>query len=335
MTLQDAAPPGATLDDDATQATDAPPAPGPPPEGAQLRRSRSHRMLAGVAGGIAERLDVDVSLVRVAFVVLACAWGLGVVVYLAMWALVPMAPWTDEHGAILDAEPEATSPWLAALLLGGVLVLGLLIATSWWRGPRWGGGFGLLWIVLLGVVVIVAVRRPSRSTSGAAPRASGRAPRGASVVRALVILGVGAVTLAIITTGAFFALVASTGVPFSGGIGDRVYQPASLAQVQPTYRAAIGNLTVDLRRVHFSSETTHVTASVAVGVVTVEVPPGVVVDVSAHSGVGTVVAQPGDLQSFSGPRTTSAGRTASTHPQLDLVAEAGIGQVRLIRGTPS
>jgi phage shock protein PspC (stress-responsive transcriptional regulator) len=287
-------------------------------------------MLAGVARGIAERLDVDVSLVRVAFVVLACAWGLGVVIYLAMWALVPLAPWTDADGAI-DAEPEATSPWLAALLLGAVLVFGLLVATSWWRGPRWGGGFGLLWLVLLGVVVVFAMRRESRA---APPGTSVRGSWGSTLVRALLILGIGVVTVAILLTSAFFALVASTGVPFTGGIGDRVYQPATLTQVQPAYRTAIGNLTVDLRRVHFAHDTLHVTASVAVGVVTVEVPPGVVVDVNAHSGVGTVVASPGDLQSFSSASTSGQG-TAAAHPQLVLVAEAGVGQVRLIRASPS
>lgn len=330
-----------TLQDNATM-TDPPPRPEPPLEDAHLCRSRSRRMLAGVAGGIADRLDVDVSLVRVAFVVLACAWGLGVVVYLAMWALVPIEPLTDAHGTVVDAEPVATSPWLSALLLGGVLVFGLLVVTSWWHGPRWGSGIGLFWLVLLGVVVIVVVaRRPSRAerrTAPGDPDAPGtvvrrRAPRGATLARALVILGVGVVTLAILVTTAFFALVASTGVPFTGGIGDRVYQPASLSQVQPYYRLAIGNLTVDLRRVHFTSDTTHVTASVAVGVTTVEVPTGVVVDVSAHSGVGNVVALPGDLQSFSTPVATGAGR--ATHPRLDLVVEAGVGQVRLVRGNPT
>ncbi|HEV3213477.1 MAG TPA: PspC domain-containing protein [Acidimicrobiales bacterium] len=323
-----------TLNDDATL-IDPPPAPDPPPGGAHLQRSRSRRMLAGVAGGIADRLDVDVSLVRVAFVVLACAWGLGVVVYLALWALVPVEPSSDAPGTRGELEGESTSPWLAALLLAGVLVFGLLVVTTWWRGPRWGTGFGLLWVVLLGVVVLIAVRRPSQSALRAGSGVTARAPRGAILLRAIVILGVGAVTLAIVATGAFFALVASTGVPFTGGIGDRVYQPTSLAQVQPTYRTAIGNLTVDLRRVHFTSRTTRVTASVAVGLLTVEVPPGVVVDVSAHSGFGNVVAQPGDLQTFSGPERVSASGSAAAHPQLDLVAEAGVGQVRLVRGTPT
>jgi phage shock protein PspC (stress-responsive transcriptional regulator) len=276
-------------------------------------------MLAGVAGGLADRFDIDVSLVRVAFVVAACAWGVGLIVYLAMWALVP------KEGALDgptddDAAGEPTSSWLAAVLLGGVLVFGLLVATSWWRGPSWGGGLSLSWILLLGILAIVSLRHHGANGS-----------RGASLGRVLVLLGVGIVTVAIVVTGTFLALVASTGVPFSGGVGDHVYQPATLAQVQPAYRTSIGNLTVDLRRVHFTHTTKHVTASVAVGVVTVEVPPGVVVDVSAHSGFGNVVASPGDLQSFSAP----TGTNAAGRPQLVLVAEAGVGQVRLLRASPS
>jgi phage shock protein PspC (stress-responsive transcriptional regulator) len=278
-------------------------------------------MLAGVAGGLAERFDIDVSLVRVAFVVLACAWGFGLIVYLAMWALVPREQGIGEPGAEPQSVPTAS--WLAALLLGGVLVFGLLVASSWWRGPRWGGGFGLLWLLLLGVVAIVALRDHGSGQS-----------RGASLGRILVLLGVGLVTIAILMAGAFFALVASTGVPFTGGVGDRVYQPATLAQVQTSYRTSIGNLTVDLRRVHFARTTRHVTATVAVGVLTVEVPPGVVVDVSAHSGFGNVVASPGDLQSFSAPGTAATG-SVPARPQLDLVAEAGVGQVRLVRASPT
>lgn len=295
------------------------PPPTAPHADGRLRRSRSRRILAGVAGGLAERYDVDVSLVRVAFVVLTCVWGLGIVVYVAMWALVPREGALDDPSG--DGAAEPTSSWLAAILLGGVLVFGLLVATSWWRGPRWGGGLSLLWVLVVGVLGIVAMRN------------HGSGSRRASLGRVLALLAVGVVTIAIVLTGAFLALVASTGVPFTGGIGDRVYQPASLAQVQSTYRASIGSLTVDLRRVHFAATTLHVTASVAVGVVTVEVPPGVVVDVSAHSGFGNVTASPGDLQSFSGPDDV-AGR-AATRPQLELVAEAGVGQVRLIRATPT
>jgi phage shock protein PspC (stress-responsive transcriptional regulator) len=46
-------------------------------------------MIAGVASGIGRHLGVDVLLVRIAFVVLALAGGLGVPLYIACWLLIP------------------------------------------------------------------------------------------------------------------------------------------------------------------------------------------------------------------------------------------------------
>ena len=48
--------------------------------------SADGRVLAGVCAGIAQALDVDVTLVRVVFALLALACGAGIVLYLAIWA---------------------------------------------------------------------------------------------------------------------------------------------------------------------------------------------------------------------------------------------------------
>ena len=59
-----------------------------------LRRSRRHRMVAGVCGGIAEWLGWDPTLVRVLYVVASVASVAfpGVLVYLLLWLVVPLAP---------------------------------------------------------------------------------------------------------------------------------------------------------------------------------------------------------------------------------------------------
>jgi phage shock protein PspC (stress-responsive transcriptional regulator) len=59
------------------------------PAARQLRRSADDRMLAGVAGGIAQYLDADVTLVRLIIAVLALFNGLGLALYLAAWLLLP------------------------------------------------------------------------------------------------------------------------------------------------------------------------------------------------------------------------------------------------------
>jgi phage shock protein PspC (stress-responsive transcriptional regulator) len=59
------------------------------PAARQLRRSTDDKMLAGVAGGIARYLNVDVTLVRVIIAVLALFNGVGVALYIAAWLLIP------------------------------------------------------------------------------------------------------------------------------------------------------------------------------------------------------------------------------------------------------
>jgi phage shock protein C len=55
----------------------------------KLYRSRSQRMIAGVCGGLAEYFNVDATLIRVLFLVLAVFGGTGLVIYVVMWLIVP------------------------------------------------------------------------------------------------------------------------------------------------------------------------------------------------------------------------------------------------------
>jgi phage shock protein C len=55
-----------------------------------LYRSREHRMIAGVAGGMAERFGVPVWLVRLVWLLLLIPGGLpGIVPYLLCWWIIP------------------------------------------------------------------------------------------------------------------------------------------------------------------------------------------------------------------------------------------------------
>jgi phage shock protein C len=76
----------AALPDSATEAVPARPA------GFRMHRSRTDRMLGGVCGGLAESLDVDAALLRIGLVALTVLGaGIGVVLYVAAWILVPEA----------------------------------------------------------------------------------------------------------------------------------------------------------------------------------------------------------------------------------------------------
>ncbi len=55
----------------------------------RLRRPVSDRMVAGVAAGIADYLDVDPTIVRIVLAALTLAGGAGIAVYIAGWLLIP------------------------------------------------------------------------------------------------------------------------------------------------------------------------------------------------------------------------------------------------------
>jgi phage shock protein C len=58
----------------------------------KLYRSKTNRKLAGVCGGLAQYFNVDATLIRVLFILLAVLGGSGLVLYLAMWIIVPKEP---------------------------------------------------------------------------------------------------------------------------------------------------------------------------------------------------------------------------------------------------
>ena len=56
----------------------------------RLTRQREHAMLGGVCAGIAASYNIDVTLVRIAFVLIALVTsGLGILFYLAAWLVIP------------------------------------------------------------------------------------------------------------------------------------------------------------------------------------------------------------------------------------------------------
>ncbi len=59
----------------------------------RLYRSRDERMIAGVAGGIAQYFDIDPTLVRLAFVAATLAGGgSGLLAYIVLAIVMPLEP---------------------------------------------------------------------------------------------------------------------------------------------------------------------------------------------------------------------------------------------------
>lgn len=93
--------------------------PGTPPASARLARSRTDRVIGGVAGGLGEYFGVDPVWFRLGFVVFTLAGGSGILAYLIAWVIIP------------EAGDEASGPRTPAKPLGpqGSLIAGLALVA--------------------------------------------------------------------------------------------------------------------------------------------------------------------------------------------------------------
>ena len=140
----------------------------------RLLRSANERMLWGVAGGLAEYLRVDPTLVRLGFAVASFFGGLGILAYLLMAVIVPQ---DDGSGKPVSGQRPPT----AAIVL---LVLVALVAIP---GPFWGWGHGLWWgfagPLWIGVLILAGVLA-YRAISGRSRRGDPTRSRGSSAASA-------------------------------------------------------------------------------------------------------------------------------------------------------
>lgn len=124
---------------------------------APTTRTRHGRWLGGVCAGLAARWDVPPARVRLAFVLGALAFGLGVVCYLAAWLILPSAGedgvsagqrgivlLAQACGALLGLSTLAVAGGVATLFGFGWVVVALAAAVlvgtlaGWTRfGPAW------------------------------------------------------------------------------------------------------------------------------------------------------------------------------------------------------
>ncbi|MFE3290047.1 PspC domain-containing protein [Rhodococcus sp. NPDC059234] len=161
-----------------------------PPEVPQPRLERrvGGRVIGGVAGGLADHLGIDVTKVRVAFVVLSALTGIGIVAYGLLWIFTPPGN---------DTERPSAAERRRAL---GLAVIGLALST------------GLAWLVsgtaasVIAPIIVVAVGAALvwREYDDEGPRSALGLPQRPTVLTwarvlggaTLIVFGLGVVVLA-------------------------------------------------------------------------------------------------------------------------------------------
>ena len=111
-----------------------------------MSRRRDDRVIAGVAGGIADRLGVVDLYVRAGFLVLTLIWGVGILLYLALWAYSRECTHDSRPGL---EESEQRKVGYLLMFAGGLLALR---SMGFWSSDR------LVWpsaAVILGVAFLM------------------------------------------------------------------------------------------------------------------------------------------------------------------------------------
>ena len=285
----------------------------------RLERSRSDRKLAGVCGGLARYFDIHPAVYRVGFVVLTLLGGAGIIIYLTAALVMPEEGHEDSFAtAALRNRRDRPWPLIGLGLVAVALALLLSRATLWPHGDAW------ILLLIAGAAILWITHQSKAATPDAAALATEDSRRIRRLFKSVVIaLGT---LFALLLVGT--AIVAATfNVHLGNGVGDRSYVVAGTQDLRSSYKLGIGDLTLDLRDVRFTSAETHVKARVDIGSLRVIVPQNVALRVRGD-------AQLGDVQilgrSDDGRNATTSIVQAGKHV-LVLDTHVGIGQVRVTR----
>jgi phage shock protein PspC (stress-responsive transcriptional regulator) len=295
----------------ATQHTEATmsgtPAAPPRTSTRRLMRSRDHRVIGGVAGGMAEHFDTDPGLIRVLFLVLALfTAGLAAIVYVVLWVITPLEP-SDRAAATIEEERgrQGGDGRMGGLVLGLLLVVAgvvWLLQETDAVDVDWGIALAIT-LIGLGALLVLTL---------------GSIARGA-----LISLGV------LLTVGlAFISLV---DLDFESSFGDRTEEPATIADLQREYSHAFGSMTLDLRNLDLPDGTTDIKATTSFGSLEVILPPDVPARVEAQTTFGSVDALNSEENGLRADRVVRTEDYDSASRRINLEVVASFGSVEVWR----
>ena len=359
--------------------------------------------IAGVCDGIGGYLNVDPTVVRLAFVIAIFLGGVGLLAYLIAWLVLPAA---SEAGA-------GASTGRGTRDLGGVGLLIVAVAVVWMvvdvGGPGWGDGV-LAPLALAAVGIWLLTQRPEDDESGGvleSPVSDGEVvggspglaraaagtepvtrpvvesvptapepPRPPSVVTpatlsvlavlggillageldgwwdlslgeafaaGLVVVGLGLLVSSFIgrAVGLYWmgalllvGMLAATVIDpmIEHGVGDRRFEPASLAELESVYELGVGSLEIDLSDVDFGSAgTTELTAALKIGELILYVPDDVDYVIDAHVDAGRALVFGEEDEGFDAEVVRDLD-VAGTAAKLIIDADVSVGNLEVRNG---
>ncbi|HEX3562499.1 MAG TPA: PspC domain-containing protein [Solirubrobacterales bacterium] len=269
-----------------------------------LLRSKDDRMLWGVAGGLAEHIGFNPTLVRAAFVLITFFGGAGLLAYLVLAVALPE---DDGTGKPVDESIWARLGKVALVCVLVTIALGIavgLAAVSAWVTATGHGTAVALAVIAVGVALVAAAFATDMRRRLTPPL----------LVLALV-LGIPA------------GAVAAADIKFDDSVGQRTYAPTVAADIPAGgYKLGTGQLVVDLRRLPWKpGETIAASAHLGIGQMIVSVPARVCVVGHATGKAGELI-DAGEVSHGINP-DVMPGSPTSNAPRLDLDADIQLGQM--------
>jgi phage shock protein PspC (stress-responsive transcriptional regulator) len=276
----------------------------------RLLRSRSDRVVWGVAGGLAEHLGFHPTLVRIAFVVLSLFGGAGVLAYLVLAVALPE---NDGSGKPVDESVWARLGKVALVCL--LVAIGLCLAVCLAALSAWvtATGHGT---VVASVVIAVGVALVAAAFMNLRRRVT------PALLTLALVLGIPA------------GAIAAADIDIDSSIGERTYTPTVAADIPADgYQLGTGQLVVDLRQLPWAKgETIPVSAHLGIGQMIVSVPTRVCVDGHATGKAGELIVA-GEVSKGIDP-DVNQGSATSQAPRLDLDADIQLGQITVTDRDP-
>ncbi|MFQ5640280.1 MAG: PspC domain-containing protein [bacterium] len=148
----------------------------------RLYRSRTECMIGGVCGGVAEYFDIDPVMVRVLWAVSCLVQGIGAVLYILGWIIMPENPSQEKRVAKEKVDSKNTGMiWgVVLIVIGAFLLMGRFNGFYYLRHwhPFWIGSFRMglffpLLIIALGVFYVFKVLKKDQQPETTKNKASG------------------------------------------------------------------------------------------------------------------------------------------------------------------
>ena len=144
----------------------------------RLYRSKTHKVIGGVAGGLGEYLDIDPVLIRIAFIVALFFGGVGLLAYIIAWIIIPeqsregtMSTPIDPQQSTVPPQPQPPQPPKPEVkngrgsIIGGLilLVVGFLFLAENFLPDFHFGDWWPLILVAIGVGMLYKAVRSNQS----------------------------------------------------------------------------------------------------------------------------------------------------------------------------